>query len=300
MGSISRISVFVEVVAQGSFVGAGKVLGLSGPAVSKQIQKLENELGVKLLKRTTRHVSTTVEGQRYYERVSKVIADLDEAQNEIQESREVASGHLKLNVPTSFGITHLTNPIAEFARKHPHVTLDVDYSDRWVDVVGDGYDLVVRIAALEDSGLIARRIGSCPILLCASPEFLAEYGMPNQPEDLPSLPAIVYTQHGLVEEWRYAKESQQMARSIRLNRVFAANSGEQQVAACLAGVGIALLPIFLVSEHIKQGTLVQLLPEYETVPQRHIYLMYPPNKFLPTRLRLLIDWLTECSHDYPW
>jgi DNA-binding transcriptional LysR family regulator len=300
MDSISRISVFAEVVEQGSFIGAGRSLGLSGPAVSKQIQNLEAELGVQLLVRTTRQVSTTEEGQRYYERVAKVLADLDEAEAEVQESNACPAGKIKVNVPMSFGIKYLAQPIAEFARRYPQVEMEVDYSDRWVDVIGDGYDLVIRIAALRDSGLIARKLGSCPILLCASPEFIDRFYLPETPQQLAGLPAVVYTQHAQSEEWRYRKVAADTTGSIKLQRVFAANSGEQQVAACRAGVGIALLPIFLIAEELEAGTLVHLLPEFETVPVRNVYGMYAPNRFLPTRVRLLLDWLVECSQEYSW
>ena len=300
MDSVSRISIFAEVVEQGSFVGAGKQLGMTGPAVSKQIQNLESELGVKLLTRTTRHVSTTEEGQRYYERVAKVLADLDEARSEVQESKECPAGKLKLNAPMSFGIKYLSGPIAEFARRYPQVQMDVDFNDRWVDVVGDGYDLVIRIAALQDSGLIARKLGSCPILLCASPEFVEKYGVPETPNQLAGIPSVVYTRHSQNEEWRYRHRADGSTGSIRLERAFAANSGEQQLQACLAGVGLASLPIFLVAEQLDQGKLIQLLPDYETTPQRNIYAMYAPNRFLPTRVRLLLDWLSECSKDYAW
>ena len=300
MEHISRVAVFIEVVKQGSFVGAGRALGLSGPAVSKQIQSLEAKLGVKLLNRTTRHVGTTEEGAVYFERASKVLADLAEAEQQVQESKECPTGKLKLNAPMSFGIKYLCDPLSQFALRYPDVELDVDFDDRWVDVVGEGYDLVVRVGSLGDSSLVARQLGSCPIILCASPGFLKRHGTPSSPDDISELPAVVYSQHGKVEDWNYRDGSSGDTGSVRLNRTMSTNAGELELAACVEGVGIALLPIFLATEHLESGELVQLLPGYTTVPERGIYALYPQNRFLATRVRLLLDFLLECSESYPW
>ncbi len=300
MDHIGRISVFLEVVKYSSFIGAGRALGMSGPAVSKQIQALEAELGVKLLLRTTRHVSTTDEGAQYYERTQKALADIQAAAQEIQESRECPSGRLKINAPMSFGVQYLSSPLAEFARRYPDVDLEVDFSDRWVDVVNEGYDLVVRIGHLQDSGLIARKLGECPLILCAAPKFALRYPQVSHPQDLLTVPAVVYSRHGQMEEWKYQHHKSHEQGSVRLNRVFASNSGEQERAAILAGVGVGVLPIFLVADQLANGELIQLLPEYRTVPERQIYALYPPNKFLATRVRLLLDWLVECGASYPW
>jgi DNA-binding transcriptional LysR family regulator len=300
MDHISRVKVFVEVVKQASFVGAGRELGLSGPAISKQIQALEASLGVKLLNRTTRHVSTTDEGAMYFERADKTLADLSEVEQQIQESRQCPTGRLKINAPMSFGNKFLAEPIAKFAKQYPDVELDVNFSDHWVDIVGEGYDLVIRIGVLSDSNLVARQLGTCPILPCATPAFINEHGWPQNPSEIIDLPAIVYSQHGQSEDWQYQNREDRTQGSVRLNRVMAASSGEVQLAACLQGVGLALMPIFLVAEALGTGALKQLLPDFETIPERGIYAMYPQNRFLATRVRLFLDWLLECSVDYPW
>lgn len=300
MDHISRVKVFVEVVKHASFVGAGRELGMSGPAVSKQIQALENSLGVKLLNRTTRHVSTTDEGAMYFERADKTLSDLNEAEQQIQESRHCPTGRLKVNAPMSFGHKFLVEPIAKFAKQYPEVELEVRFDDRWVDVVTEGFDVVIRIGHLSDSNLVARQLGTCPILLCATPAFIGEYGAVQLPEQILDYPAIVYSQHGQSEDWHYQHKGQQIKGSVRLNRAMAVSSGELQIAACLEGVGIALVPIFLAAEYLKSGELLQILPEFETVPERGIYAMFPQNRFLATRVRLFLDWILECSADYPW
>jgi DNA-binding transcriptional LysR family regulator len=142
-------------------------------------------------------------------------------------------------------------------------------------------------------------LASCPIFLCASPAYKARHGFPDQASQLPSFPAIIYSQHGQSEEWRYQAPNGDRG-SVRLNRNFAGNSAEMQLEACLQGLGIALLPVFVASEHLDSGALLRVLPEYETYPQRGIYALFPQNRHLATRVRLFVDWLSECGAGFPW
>ena len=272
---------------------------MSGPAVSKQVQALEKYLGVRLLNRTTRSVTLTDEGALYLERAGKALEDLEEAERRIQELQECPTGRLKINAPMSFGNQYLTGPIAQFAKRYPDVDLEVDFDDRWVDVVREGFDVVVRIGLLEDSSLIARRLGSCPLVLCASPAYIEQHGSPESPAAVADLPALIYSQHGQSEDWRYRSADGERG-SVRLLRRFAANSAEMQRAACLEGVGLSLMPIFSVAEQLASGELVQILPQYTTWPERGIHALFPQNRYLSTRVRLFIDWLSECSNEFPW
>jgi DNA-binding transcriptional LysR family regulator len=299
MNDLSRVHTFVEVAKQESFVAAARVLGLTGPAVSKQVQALEKSLGVKLLYRTTRKVSLTEEGSLYFHRARKAMDDLAEAEQQIQELKECPAGKLKVNAPMSFGQQYLAKPIAEFAAKYPEVELEVKFDDRWVDVIGEGFDVVIRIGALADSTLIARKLAPCPIILCASPNYIATYGEPLSADDVGDFPAIVYTRHGQAEDWRYSNESGHKG-VVRLNKRFSGNSAEMQVAACESGIGLALLPSFAVWSQLQSGKLVQLLPAYRTDPQRNIYAMFPQNRYLSTRVRLLVDYLSELGKLFPW
>jgi len=299
MDHISRVGIFLEVVKYESFAGAARSLGMTGPAISKQVQSLEENLGVKLLNRTTRHVSLTEEGAVYFDRARKALEDLGEAERQIQELKACPTGKLKVSAPISFGSQFLTKPIAEFARKYPEVDLEIDFSDRWVDVVGEGYDVVIRIANLKDSNLIARKLASCPIVLCASKDFVLEYGLPRSAEELKSYPAVIYNRHAQKEQWSYTDSSEKNG-SIFLNRVFAANTAEMQVEACLEGIGVALLPIFSAHQHLESGKLVRVLPELKTELERGIYAIYPQNRYLSTRTRLFIDWLSDVSQGYEW
>lgn len=299
MTEISRIELFLKVVKYKSFSGAGKTVGMTGSAISKQVQALEEELGVKLLNRTTRQVTLTEEGAIYSERARKALEDLNEAEKQIQDLKAHAKGLLRINAPMAFGKKYLTKPIADFAKKYPEVKLEVDFDDRHVDVIAEKYDVVIRIGALEDSTLIARKLADCPVLLCAAPKLLRKFKKPKSPEDLKNYPAVIYNKHSNNNEWRYVDKNGEIG-SIQLQRQFAANNATMMEEACLEGIGIAQLPIFVAIEHLESGKLVEVLPEYETHPQRNIYAVFPQNRYLSTKTRLFVDYLSKYSKKLPW
>ncbi|MBT5558872.1 MAG: LysR family transcriptional regulator [Proteobacteria bacterium] len=299
MDHISRVGVFLEVAKNESFAGAARALGLTGPAISKQVQSLEDQLGVKLLSRTTRHVALTEEGVIYFDKARKALEDLDEAEQQIQELKACPTGKLKVNAPMSFGTQFLTRPIAAFAEQYPEVELEIDFSDRRADIVAEGFDVVIRIGLLEDSTLIARKLAPCPIILCAGKKLIKKYGLPESAEQLSTYPGIVYNKHAQKEEWRYRNSNDKVV-SQTLNRNFAANTAEMLLEACLRGLGIALLPAFSADSYLKSGELVELFPDYPSYPEPGIYAMYPQNRYLSTRTRLFIDWLSDASKDFPW
>jgi DNA-binding transcriptional LysR family regulator len=290
---------FIEVAKQESFIAAARVLGVTGPAVSKQVLALENSLGVKLLYRTTRKVSLTEEGAIYFERARKAIDDLAEAEQQIQELKQCPTGKLKINAPMSFGDQYLARPIAKFASMYPEVELEVNFDDRWVDVVGEGFDVVIRIGALADSSLIARKLAPCPIILCASPDCIAKNGLPLTVSDIADFPAVIYTRHGQAEDWRYRGRDGETG-SVKLNKKFSGTSAGLQVAACESGIGLALLPSFAIWPQLQSGKLVQLLPQYQTDPERNIYAMFPQTRHLSTRVRLFVDFLSDLGESFPW
>lgn len=299
MDHVSRVDVFIQVAKQQSFAGAARVLGLTGPAVSKQVQALEEKLGVKLLYRTTRRVSLTEEGALYFDKARKAMEDLREAEQQLQEMKECPTGKLKVNAPMSFGRQYLVEPIAQFAQQYPDVELEVDFDDRWVDVVGEGFDVVIRIGVLEDSTLIARKLADCPIVLCAAKSCIERNGEPGSTDALASYPAVIYSRHGHSEDWHFIDQNDQTG-SVKLNAVFSGNTAEMQVEACRQGIGVALLPMFCVHDHLKSGELVRLLPQYRTHPARGIFAMFPQNRHLATRVRLFVDHLSEVGRQFPW
>jgi len=296
---ISRVGVFLEVVKHESFAGAARSLGLTGPAISKQVQSLEDQLGVKLLSRTTRHVGLTEEGAIYFEKARQALGDLNEAEQQIQELKACPTGKLKVNAPMSFGTQFLTRPIADFAEQYPEVELEVEFDDRWTDVVGEGFDVVIRIGSLDDSTLIARKLAPCPLILCAGENLIAKHGLPESVERLADYPGIIYNKHAQKEEWRY-RDNNNVIVTQTLNRNFATNTAEMQLEACLRGIGVALLPAFSADAYLKSAELVALFPTYPSYPELGIYAMYPQNRYLSTRTRLFVDWLSNVSEGFSW
>lgn len=299
MDHISRVGLFLEVVKHRSFAAAGRSLGMTGPALSKQVQSLEDQLGVRLLHRTTRQVTLTEEGALYSERARKALEDLAEAEHQIQERKTNPTGLLKINAPMAFGRQYLTQPIAAFARQYPDLQMEVDFDDRIVDVIGEGYDVVVRIGALADSTLIARKLADCPLILCASASYIEEHGRPKHPKDLPNFPAIIYTRHGYENRWGYQSNGGETG-TVALKQSFAANNAEMMLEACLQGIGLTILPIFAAATHLQSGQLVEVFPNHKSHPERAIYATFPQNRHLSTKVRLFVDWLSECSKAFPW
>ncbi len=299
MSHVSRIALFLEVAKQQSFAGAARVMGMTGPALSKQVQALEDQLGVKLLHRTTRQVKLTEEGGFYYQRARKALEDLAEAEQYIHDYKASPKGILKVNAPMSFGHRYLAQPIANFAKHYPDITMEVDFDDRKVDMLAEGYDVVVRIGALNDSSLIARKLAACPVLLCASAAFIKEHGIPSTPQQLTQFPAIIYTKQGNASEWRYCHEDDTQG-SVSLQKHMGANNAEMMLQACLEGVGIALLPVFAAATYLQSGQLVQLLPEYHSYPQLNIYAIFPENRYLSTKVKLFLEHLSAASKALPW
>lgn len=299
MDQISRIGVFVAVVEAQSFAGAARNLGITSSAVSKQVQNLETGLQVKLLNRTTRNVSVTEEGGLYFERVKRALQDLQEAQDEINELQARPRGSLKVSLPQSLGRRYLNDCVAKFAATYPEVAMDISLDDRFVDPVNDGFDVVVRIGSLKDTSLIARKLASCPFVLCASPDYLAQHGHPQTPQDLARHHVLAYTGNSGVHEWRY-KDKKGQNGQVSLSATFRSDSGDMLCRAAVEGVGIASLPIFYVAEELSAGRLQRLLPDYQTWPERDIHAVFQPSPYLSTRLRIFVDHLVLSCKQLPW
>jgi DNA-binding transcriptional LysR family regulator len=299
MSAIGRIEIFLEVAKQSSFAKAAHTLGITGPAASKQVLALENELGVKLLNRSTRHVSMTDEGAIYYRRARLAFDELNEAAAQIQDLRIAPTGTLRISAPLSFGHMHLLPILSGFAKKYPDVSMDVTLDDREADVLADGFDIAIRVGVMSDSSLICKHLSDCPVLLVASPAYIKRYGKPQTPNDLHKHRMIAYALQGQVGEWRY-KDKQGRRGLFRSEGVFRANTAEMMLQAALDDVGIALLPIFSVESYLRAKRLVRVLPDYETDPPRTIFALMPPNRCRATKVNLFLDWLTQACKAMPW
>lgn len=287
-----EVSTFREVIRRGSFIAAAEALSVSGAAVSKQIKSFEQKLGVVLFNRTTRLVQPTEAAIRLEAVLSQNEQQFSLLLDELSLSRQKPTGRLRINVPMSFGEFFLRKPIAEYARRYPDVVVDVDFEDKRVHLIEDGYDMVVRIGVLEDSGLIARKVGECPLYLCASPEFLATHGVPADVSALSRMPAIIYANAEGAPAWTHADNQGQVS-NVPLQPHFYANSAGMMREACMAGIGLAILPAFSCQEDLDDGTLIRVLPQYETAPLRGIYAVYPDRRFLPLKVGAFIELLEE-------
>jgi DNA-binding transcriptional LysR family regulator len=299
MDHLSRVGVFLAVVKAQSFAGAARELGITSSAVSKQVQNLEQNLRVKLLNRTTRNVSVTEEGALYYERAGRALGDLQEAQEQIQEMKLRPKGPLKVSLPHSLGVKYLTEAIALFAVRYPEVDLNVSLDERFVDIVNEGFDVVLRIGSLKDTSLVARRLASCPFVLCASPAYLEANGTPKAPDDLSNLNVLAYTQNGGLHEWQY-EDPVGKSGLVSLTGNFKSDSGDILCRAAIEGVGIVNLPVFEVAKHLESQELRSILPNYVTQPRREIYAVFQPNRFQSLRQRLIVDHLVATCKQLPW
>jgi DNA-binding transcriptional LysR family regulator len=296
--SLSRIRVFVEVARHKSFVAAGRVLGITGPAASKQVMLLEDELGVKLLHRTTRVVTVTDEGALYYERARRAIEELQDAANALRDSTSTPKGLLKISAPLSFGHQHLLPTLSGFAMKYPDIQMDVSLDDRTVDVMAEGYDVAIRIGVIKDSSLIMRSLAECPIVAVASPQYLATRQAVGVPGDLKGHRMIGYALSGNAAEWRYQHRNGR-AGSVKTECVFRANTAEMMLQAALDGVGIAVLPSFAVATYLQSGRLARVLSDYESYPRRHIVALMPPDRHRSVKVALFLQWLTNACKAMP-
>jgi DNA-binding transcriptional LysR family regulator len=297
MDKFQEMQTFVAVVDAGSFVKAAESLKLSKAAVSRYVGELEARLGVRLLHRTTRKLSLTGEGEVFHARCKELLATVDEAEAEITAHTGTAIGQVKVNVPVSFGLLQLAPLWAEFMALHPQVTLDVTLSDRVVDLVDEGYDLAVRIARLPSSSLISRKLTSTRLILCASPAYLREHGMPAHPSELASHAVMSYSLLSMGEHWAF--EGPEGPVTVKVNPRLHTNSGDTCRAAALAHQGIVLQPSFLVGADVRSGALVELLTPYRSI-ELGVYAVYPTRKHVTSKVRVLIDFLVEAFRERPW
>jgi DNA-binding transcriptional LysR family regulator len=285
-----EMQVFCTVVDKGSFVGAAEPLEMSKAAISRYVSGLEERLGVRLLHRTTRKLSLTEEGRQFYHQARDVLTLMDQAEEAVSSSAPEPSGVLRINAPVSFGVLHLAPVWADFMKVYPNVELDISLNDRLVDLVEEGFDAAVRIARMESSSLVGRRLAGTRMCLCASPEYLANHPEIRSLSDLTEHGVIAYTNFASGNEWQF--EGPHGSETVRTRSSVRCNNGDTCRSIALAGGGIALQPSFMVAEDLRNGDLVEILPAYQSV-ELGIYVVYPTRKHLATKVRVLINFLAE-------
>ncbi|MCZ8179882.1 MAG: LysR family transcriptional regulator [Rhizobium sp.] len=295
MTNLGDLEVFVRVIAAGSMSTAARDLGLSPAVVSKRIKRLEDKLGTRLLQRTTRQISLTEAGQGFHERVLTVLGGLEEAEAFASGRSSEVNGTLKISASTSFGRMHVAPHLKPFMEAHPDLAIHLVLSDEFTDIVGGGFDLAIRIAELNDSSLVARRLAPVRRVLCASPDYLAEYGTPATLDDLKKHRCLPAHNH---ESWRL--EGPNGPVTLRPEGMLITNSSEVIREAVIAGLGIALRSTWDVGAELKSGKLVQVLPQYESSRNVALSAVYPSRQFLPAKVRLFIDYLAELYGPVPY
>ena len=287
---------FVEVARAQSFTAAANRIGLSRAQVSKSVMQLERHLGTRLFNRTTRRISLTEVGRIYLQRCIDILDDIAETEAIAAEHTATARGRLTLSAPTSFAILHLQKAIPGYLRQYPEVQISLNLADRFIDVVEEGYDLVIRIAELEDSSLIARRLAPCRRLLCAAPAYLEKHGTPRVPQDLAIHHCLVYSNELRSDSWRL--QGAAGMETVRVNGPLCADNGDILRAAAVDGLGVTLLPTFIVGADLQAGRLVEVLADY-CPAEISIYAVFPSRRFLSAKVRSFVDFMAGYFGERP-
>lgn len=294
---LNDIIVFTKVVETKSFTGAADALGLPKSTVSRKLAQLEERLGVRLVQRTTRKLALTEIGEAYYDRCSRIVADIHAAEQLVTDMQSTPRGRLRVTASVDFSTRYLGEIIAAFLAEHPDINVELEAIDRVVDLIEDSFDVAVRIGQMPESTLIARRLCSLHLLLCASPDYLARRGAPKTIEELDEHDHVLFTPTSRNQTWTLVNgdATYEFGRPARL----ASNNYGAVVDVARAGGGIALISEFMVADELKAGHLVQVLPEWQTRPT-DVHAVYPARQNLPPRLTLFLDHLAKSLNPPPW
>lgn len=283
--NFEHLKLFIRVAETQNISMAGHSLGLSAAVASNQINKLEQSLGVRLIHRTTRKVSLTEEGKSFLPYAEEVINSVNSAQQSLKGEQRI-KGRLRLSAPASFARMHLVPALCQFFRLHPELTIDLKLSDTIVNLVEGGFDVAIRISALKDSTLIARKLMPEQRILCASPAYIQQYGQPTHPQDLNKHQCLVLPG---VDNWVFKTTTGNI--SIKANGPFSVDNGEVLRDACVQGLGITLCSTWIAHEQLKNKQLVQVLKDYPLLSDSDIWAVYPSAKQLAPKVKLFIDFL---------
>ena len=288
MDRISAMRAFITVVDEGAFARAAERLDTSPQLISKYVSQLEQHLGVRLLNRTTRKVHLTEAGSRYYQRASQLLDDLDDMESQLGDMQGQAQGLLRISAPVSFATQHLAALLCDFQKAHPAVGIDVQLNDRKVDIVEEGFDVALRIGHLKSSSLIARKIAPVRLLMCASPQYLAQHGTPTSPDDLQQHRYLHYSYMKSDSSLNIHQRLKDAGREQQWNII--SNNGDILIKAAIEGAGITIQPSFISGADIAAGRLHVILPEYEPEPMG-LYAVYAHRQLLASKVRCFIDFM---------
>jgi DNA-binding transcriptional LysR family regulator len=296
-----NMRVFAKVVESGSFTGAAARLSISASMVSQHVKELEERLGARLLNRTTRKVSLTEVGRAYYERCTRLLADLEETEQAVSDMHAAPRGELRVNATPTFGILHLAPAIADFTTRFPAISVELILSERIVDLIDEGFDLAVWVGELPDSSLIARRLAPCRMVVCGAPSYFERHGMPRTPSDLTAHNCLTVSGNVLsyYRAW-HLTAADGTALNISPIGNLRTNSGAVLKVAALAGHGLVCLPTYLLGDALQSGRLVTVLDDY-TAPPLTLRALYPHNRHLSAKVRAFVDFLAaRFEQEPPW
>lgn len=296
MDPASEMELFAQVVEANGFKAAGQRLGLSPSAVSKRISRLEDRLGARLLHRTTRSLALTEVGAAYFENCRRIMDEIAEAEREVADTMAVARGLLRVSVPPAFGPARIAPILPDFLQRFPQVRVSVVAVDRDVDLIGEGFDVAIRVSRLRDSSLIARRLTSNRRVVCATAGYFAKHGTPRHPADLDSHNCLVNPVYSTQGTWSFKKGGRLHSVQVRGNLEFTSPQALREVA--LRGLGIGLLPAFLVNADLRAGRLRTVLTDYIS-EDADVFLIYPHSRHLSPKVRVFVDFLADRFKDGP-
>ncbi|MBF0256213.1 MAG: LysR family transcriptional regulator [Gammaproteobacteria bacterium] len=293
--SISDLMVFTRAVKGGSLSAAGRELGISLAVASKRLQRLEEQLGVRLLNRSTRQLSLTDEGAEYYHYCVRILAELEEGEEQVTRGSKEPKGNLKVTVPAAFGRLHVAPLVPEFLKRYPAIRLTLHLTDSLVDIIDQGYDLAVRIGELKDSSLVAKSIGRDRRVVVATPSYLARYGAPRSPLELSTHNALLFAG---TDHWSFTAPNGEDV-SVKVSGNLDTNNCDALREAIYADLGLALRPMWDVWQDLRNGRLVRLLPDYAP-PAYPINAVYPSRRLMPKKTRIFIDHLLQRFGPIPY
>jgi DNA-binding transcriptional LysR family regulator len=288
MDRLFSMTVFVKAAELGSFSAAADALQMSPQLVGKNVRILEQHLGVRLLNRTTRRQHLTEIGATFYERARNILAEMEIAEGLAAQTRIVPRGKLRINASVTFGIHALTPKIAEYMQLYPEISVELSLSNRYVDLIDDGFDAIFRIGELSDSGLIARQMKPYRLILCASPHYLATHEPLLIPHDLTRHECLCFSQTELRMAWAF--DGPRGRDTVQVKGHLMSDSGESILSAGLCGAGILLQPSELVVPYLQSGQLIEILPEYKA-PTRPMHLVHTPDRRMTPKLRSFVDFI---------
>ena len=297
MGQLEDMTMFVRIVEAGSITKAAEQLDVAKSAVSRRLKDLESRLGNQLISRTTRQSNLTEAGEHYYRQANNILSEVDALNEQTSGAPTRIEGTLKMTAPLSFGLMHLNDVIDDYANQHPNLSFDLDFSDRHVDLIEEGFELAIRIRELQDSSYQAKRLALIRYALCASPEYLRKMGTPETLEDLAE---HEFLQYGLSKTSNLELTDEQGKKhNYTINAKIKATNGEFLVDLAVKDHGIIFIPTFIAYQKLAKGELVPILKQYQ-LPTLNAYAVYPKNRFLSQRCRYLIDFIAERFGDNPY